>query len=466
MGLGAKRTRMSLGMYGHVLFQPRPPPMLIGAHVSPAGGPAKAGCARRGARRAQHPDLQPEPARLEADGLRPRAGRGVPRGAGGGPRRRAADPRRVSAERGQRGPGDPREDAHVADRLARCGRRAGGARRDPAPRLGEDRRGGARDRARRRGHRRSAGRDGGLRAAPREHGRRGRDARAVVRRARGADRGGRRGSARRHLPGLVPPARLRATRCGRPTGSTRSLDALDAAVGPERLGSLHLNDVRRRWLEPRPPRERRGRRARPSTGCAGRSCPSRASMRCRACSRPRAPTAAARPRRSWSCASGCAPSAGSRPAGAEPQTATGARRARRRRLLRCRLGGRRAGARARGQDARPSSARSVGRGPRPGAQSPRRRRRRAPSSSSTDEAHVGRARVVLADLLEAVDHLRREVLRPHRGQVERLGCRGLLAGGGLRSSCARSRSPPRARSAAPPPRSSRCCRLPCGRRGP
>ena len=42
-------------------------PMLIGAHVSPAGGPAKA--VERGAeqRRAVDPDLQPEPARLEAD---------------------------------------------------------------------------------------------------------------------------------------------------------------------------------------------------------------------------------------------------------------------------------------------------------------------------------------------------------------------------------------------------------------
>ena len=43
--------------------------MLIGAHVSPAGGPAKADRARRRARVPVDPDLQPEPARLEAHAL-------------------------------------------------------------------------------------------------------------------------------------------------------------------------------------------------------------------------------------------------------------------------------------------------------------------------------------------------------------------------------------------------------------
>ena len=40
--------------------------MLIGAHVSPAGGPANAVDARGGARLPRDPDLQPEPARLAA----------------------------------------------------------------------------------------------------------------------------------------------------------------------------------------------------------------------------------------------------------------------------------------------------------------------------------------------------------------------------------------------------------------
>ena len=49
--------------------------MLIGAHVSPAGGPAKAVARGARARRAGDPDLQPEPAGLEAARLLRRAGR-------------------------------------------------------------------------------------------------------------------------------------------------------------------------------------------------------------------------------------------------------------------------------------------------------------------------------------------------------------------------------------------------------
>ena len=47
------------------------PPMLIGAHVSPAGGPAKA--VERGEERGARsdPDLQPEPAGVEADASTP-----------------------------------------------------------------------------------------------------------------------------------------------------------------------------------------------------------------------------------------------------------------------------------------------------------------------------------------------------------------------------------------------------------
>ena len=46
-------------------------PMLIGAHVSPAGGPANAVDARRRARLPLDPDLQPEPAAVEADACTP-----------------------------------------------------------------------------------------------------------------------------------------------------------------------------------------------------------------------------------------------------------------------------------------------------------------------------------------------------------------------------------------------------------
>ena len=54
-----------------------------------------------------------------------------------------------------------------------------------------------------------ARRQRGLRAAPGEHRRRRRHARALLRGARGADRRRRRRQAPRRVPGLLPPARLR-----------------------------------------------------------------------------------------------------------------------------------------------------------------------------------------------------------------------------------------------------------------
>ena len=114
--------------------------MLIGAHVSPAGGPAKAVERGEEQRRRGDPDLQPEPAGLEADRLRRRAGRGLPRGDGReqeGRRRCSSTPSTCSTR-----PPRTREirdkTLHLADRLAAGRRRARRARRRAAPRLGQD----------------------------------------------------------------------------------------------------------------------------------------------------------------------------------------------------------------------------------------------------------------------------------------------------------------------------------------
>ena len=111
--------------------------MLIGAHVSPAGGLPQGGRARRRARLPRDPDLQPVAARC---GGRPptrdedfAAFREAMRRQ---PDRGGADPRRLPAQLRQRGPRDPREVARVADALAARRRRDRRRRRRPAPRLG------------------------------------------------------------------------------------------------------------------------------------------------------------------------------------------------------------------------------------------------------------------------------------------------------------------------------------------
>ena len=81
-----------------------------------------------------------------------------------------------------------------------------------------------------------------LPAAPGEHGRRGRHARALVRGAGGADRGRRRrprGSACAWTPATCSRP---ATTSAPPRAWRTTLERCDAAVGLDRLGSLHLND--------------------------------------------------------------------------------------------------------------------------------------------------------------------------------------------------------------------------------
>ena len=219
--------------------------MLIGAHVSPAGGPANA--VARGVERGcdGDPDLQPEPARVEADGLQRRAGRGLPRGDGGQPRRRAADPRRLPAQRGHDRQGDPRQDARLADRLAarRATRSAPHAVvLHPGSRPGRQGR-ARRSSARARSSREALAESDALPAAPREH--RGHRAARSGARSRSwptlfeAAGGGDRAWACAWTPATCSP---RATTSAPRTGCAGALDECDALVGAERLGSLHLND--------------------------------------------------------------------------------------------------------------------------------------------------------------------------------------------------------------------------------
>ena len=184
--------------------------MLIGAHVSPAGGLPKA--IERGVERgcSGDPDLQPVAAHVETDRLPRRGRRRVQRGDGREPDRRGADPCRLPAQLRQRGPGDPREVARPrsptrcasARRSARAAwsctparpRPATSARRSRAPA--------------RRFARRSPESEGCELHLENTAGHR-RHARALVRRARGAAGGRRRGQAAGRVPGLLPPARLR-----------------------------------------------------------------------------------------------------------------------------------------------------------------------------------------------------------------------------------------------------------------
>ena len=89
---------------------------------------------------------------------------------------------------------------------------------------------------------RGAVRERELPAAPREHRRRGRHARALVRGARRAHRGGgrrRRASASASTPATCSP---RASTSAPPRRWRRSSTTATRVVGIDRLGSLHLND--------------------------------------------------------------------------------------------------------------------------------------------------------------------------------------------------------------------------------
>ena len=124
-----------------------------------------------------------------------------------------------------------------------------------------------------------------MRAAPRGHRGRRRDARALVRGAGRADRGRRRLEATRRVPGLMPPLLLRLRH---PDG--RGAVGHDRAVQPRRrprpaaLASRQRLDDRS-WLQPRPARGARTRGAR-RVADARCSCPSHGSSSSRACSRP------------------------------------------------------------------------------------------------------------------------------------------------------------------------------------
>ena len=255
---------------------------------------------------ARHPDLQPEPARVEA-GLYSEEVDEFRAAMADAPIEARAHPRGLSAQLRVRGPRDPREVARLADRVAAGGRRLGapGVVLHPGSALK-----GAVDAALERAAAtiaRGARRVRDLPAAPRGHRRRRRDARAHLRGARRAHRAPPAARAARRVPGLLPPARLRLRRAharGRSPGSRR----VRRGLGLDRLGSLHLNDSQIRSARtttatrPRRGRARRGRLRR-------RSCASPASRAFRASSSSTAPSERT-PTSRASCATRAAPHAG------------------------------------------------------------------------------------------------------------------------------------------------------------
>ena len=217
--------------------------MLIGAHVSPAGG--LAGAIERGerARLPRDPDLQPVAAHVAPDAYSEDDVAAFREAMAAS----AIDAVLIHAVYLLNCASEDREIrakiARLADPLAARRRRRSARRRRPAPRLGQGRRRRRRDRARRRDDPRGARRERGLPAAPREHGRRRRHARALVRRARArcsTPAAATRGSACASTRATCSPP---ATTSARRRGSTRVLDDCDAARSARgRIGSLHLND--------------------------------------------------------------------------------------------------------------------------------------------------------------------------------------------------------------------------------
>ena len=258
VGRGAKRTRMSARTAT---------PLLIGAHVSPAGGPAKAVARGVGARLRRDPDLQPEPAGLEADGLPRRGGRGLPRA-----RSRARPSRRCSSTPSTCSTAPPRTTRSARSRSTSLTASLQAGRRARArvgvvlhPGLGED---GRRRRRRSRARARSSARRWPrARAAPLHlentagaGGTLGRSLRASSPRCIEAAGGDER-------LGLcldsLPPLRLAASTCAPPRAWRRCSTTASRASGLERLGSLHLNDSQvALGLQPRPARRRRAGRTR------------------------------------------------------------------------------------------------------------------------------------------------------------------------------------------------------------
>ena len=169
----------------------------------------------------------------------------------------------------ERGPGDPREDADVADRVAatrapRSARTRSSCTRDRR-RRGEVAPG---DRARGRGDRRGAGGDRGLRAAPGEHGRRRRHARALVRRAGRAARGRRR---RPRLGVCLDSCHLLASGYRRSAPPTALADGARRPAtrrsGPAASARCTSTTPRRRWAPTATATRTSARASSGATGC-------------------------------------------------------------------------------------------------------------------------------------------------------------------------------------------------------
>ena len=216
--------------------------MLIGAHVSPAGGLDKA--VERGVERGcqaiqifnQSPRMWRPTAYGEDDFAAFREAIGAEPDQGG------ADPRRLPAQLRLRGREIRDKSLRLADPVAARRRRDRRRRRRAAPRLGQA---GRRRQAIKRAGKviaRGAGGDRALPAAPRGHGRRRRHARAA--RSRSWPRCSRPPAATTARRSAWTPATCSrpATTSAPPTGSTETLDEFDRIVGLKRLGSLHLND--------------------------------------------------------------------------------------------------------------------------------------------------------------------------------------------------------------------------------
>ena len=217
--------------------------MLIGAHVSPAGGPANA--VARGVERGCDA--------IQIFNQNPRAWKptvysdeqvaDVPRGDGDEPRRRAAHPRRLPAQL------PPPPTRRCAPRRARrssprCGPATRSAPHAVVLHPGSALAGKVAPAIKRAGKliAQALSRERALRAAPREHRRHRRDARALLPGARGALR--RRRARRKRLGLCLDSCHLFASGYDIRTeeGLAAALDECDAAVGRKAIGSLHLND--------------------------------------------------------------------------------------------------------------------------------------------------------------------------------------------------------------------------------
>ncbi len=187
----------------------RPDPMLIGAHVSPAGGPAKAveRGVERGCRSIQIFNQNP----------RQWAARDYPdeQIAEFHEAMEASDVDALLIHAvyllnpASEDPDFREKTLASLTTSLRMGAALGAVGRGAAPRVGAEDRGRAFFGARRRGDPRGPGRVGRVSPAPREHRGRGWDAGPDLRGARPAGRADRRRRADRDLPGLLPPVRVR-----------------------------------------------------------------------------------------------------------------------------------------------------------------------------------------------------------------------------------------------------------------